>query len=180
MTARVLYLTYYKRYPDLWSNLVRVAETVALTRSALAAIQFMDSFVNAEWALVDEELMPSLPSEAELSQMRGGVAAPSSGVAAMLFERGVAEVVLPYVLAPPKSFNFSTQTRSPFDDSEDPARSVTKAKSRLTTHILERLKEMEPTPEIQRIFEVFTKQVEANSRAEMTQGTGESVATMRR
>ena len=180
MIARVLYLVYYKSHPDLWSNMIRHADTVALTTSALAAIHFMDSFVDAEWSLVDKEIMPSLPSEDELSRSSGGHSAPSSGIEAMLFERGVAEIVFPYLLAPPKSFTLSRQDRPPSSDNADPAKAVAKAKSQLTIHILERLKRTEPSQEIQQIIEVFTKQVNANAVAERSQGTGENVATMRR
>ena len=180
ITARVLYFEYYKRHPELWSEIIRLAETIALTKSALAAIEFMDLFVDANWAPVDNEVVPSLPSEAELSKMRGGVAAPGSGIEAMLFERGVAEIVLPYILSPPKSFSIGRQARSSFDNSEDPTETVAKAKLQLITHILDRLKGMERTPEIEQILEVFTRQVEANTRVASTQGSGESVATMRR
>ena len=180
ISARVLYFEYYKRHPELWSEIIRLADTVALTKSALAAIDFMDHFVSADWAPVDKEVVPSLPSEAELFRMRAGVAAPASGLEAMLFERGVAEIVLPYLLSPPKSFSVGRQARSTFDNSEDPAETVAKAKSQLTTHLLDRLKGMERTPEIQQILDVFTRQVEANTRVVSTRGSGASVATMRR
>lgn len=180
MIARVLYSKYYKRHPDIWSNVIKLADTVALTASALAAIFFMDSFVDTTWALVDKGVMPMLPAEEELAQMRGGTPAPISGIDVMLFERGVAEIVLPYVLTPPKSFSIVRHSHASFNNSEDPAQTVAKAKTNLTTHILECLKRMEPNQETRQILEVFTKQVDANTRAASNQGAGESVATMRR
>ena len=180
MTKRVLYLYYYERNPGLWLNLVKVAETVALTTPALAAINLMMGFAIADWEVVDKSVTTSLPSEEELSRMRGGAAAPSSGIDALIFERGVAEIILPYVLAPPKSSGLGVQARGSFSDGKDPAQTVAKAKSELTTCILDRLQEKERTPEIEQMLEVFTRQVDKNLRAEVTQEAGDSVATMRR
>ena len=180
MIKRLLYLYYYERNPGLWSHLVKVADTVALTHPALAAVNFMIAFAVADWEVVDKHVMPSLPSEEELSRMRGGVAAPTSGIDALIFERGVAEIVLPYVLAPPRSFSLSVQARASSIHGKDPTQTIAKAKSELTSCILDLLQKKERTPEMEQMLEVFTRQVERNSRTEVTQGPGESIATMRR
>lgn len=180
MIARVLYLLYYTSHPSLWTDVVKLADAVALTAPALAAIRFLDSFVDAEWALVDRELMPNLPSEAELIPPHEGASHPIFGIEVMLFQHGVAKTVLPYLFSPPKTF--SRQDPPALDGSEDPVKTVARAKLQLTAHILQRLERMEATPDIKTITETFQKLV-ANNAAKAhghVQDAGQSVATMRR
>lgn len=111
--ARVLYLYYINYHHDLWINIVEVADVLAMQDTALAAIAFIRTVIEANWDVIASaaelgELYGSrfpLPLESEVVQLgpsRTGVL-PSSGVWALLIPPALT-AVLPYLLKPPQTY----------------------------------------------------------------------------
>ena len=177
MTARVLYFLYYKGHRStLWTNMVIVADTVALTSAALMAIHFMGSFVNANWKTLPPDInerVPQLMSEDQLSAIMGSNGSlPKTGLEAMLFEANAARTVLPWILAPARKFN------NPLGGWRGDVQVAT-AKHDLADSILKGMKKMPPSPELQQILEAFDRRV-AQGPLGGTSHVGETVATMER
>lgn len=107
--ARALYFLYLQHNPQMWVDVVKGAETVALKDAALAAIALVDAVINASWAPLPsgEGTTNSsfLPTETELARRcQSSQPLPPSGVLAILAPPSI-EAVLPYLLRPAQTFS---------------------------------------------------------------------------
>ncbi|KAI9851178.1 MAG: hypothetical protein M1838_004287 [Thelocarpon superellum] len=111
--SRALYFCWLNRTPGFWPDVVRHAETMVLPEMALAALEFMAAIIDASWALLpdappgdDPETDVRHPTEVELRLLFGATSPlglPTTGLEAIL-SPPVADVVLPYLCSPPKTF----------------------------------------------------------------------------
>ena len=110
--ARALYFRYLEKFPQLWTQVVKVAETVALKDTALAAIDLVSAVITAQWEPLpinpganNSNSQYFLPSETELSQKcHSNQPLPPSGVLAILATPAL-QAVIPYLLRPAQSFS---------------------------------------------------------------------------
>ena len=95
-----------ERFPDFWEQIVTVADTVALTESALMTISVIRAVVMAEWYTLHMESSAStnyvLPLENELADMCDVEALPQSGYDAIMTKPGLG-IIIPYLLRPTKN-----------------------------------------------------------------------------
>jgi hypothetical protein len=111
--ARVLYLLYLNEHPDIWNNVVVVADILAMPDIALAAISSIKAVLTANWEVVTSDDSSALvsssrfrvPTEAQVSRLgpaaRGTL--PASGLWALLVPPALT-VVLPYLFKPPQTY----------------------------------------------------------------------------
>lgn len=110
--ARALYFRYLDNFPQLWTRVIRAAETIALKDTALAALDLIGAVITARWAPLPTNSETnnfnsqfSLPSEPELSQKcHSNRPLPPSGITAVL-ETPALEAVIAYLLRPAQSFS---------------------------------------------------------------------------
>ena len=109
--ARALYFLYTERYPDFWTQLINVAETVALKDVALAAIRLMGSIIAARWTPLSSttpdvssssHLLPTEQQLADKCHFSGNL--PPSGVLTIMSSPAL-DVVLPYLLRSAQTFS---------------------------------------------------------------------------
>lgn len=85
--ARVLYYSYLEQNPNMWQDVVKAAETVALKEAALAAIALMKAVVTAEWSPLPSDgdgAQPELPTEMQLAERcRSSRPLPPTGLLAI-------------------------------------------------------------------------------------------------
>ena len=110
--ARVNYLLYIHEHPSFWTNVTTAAETVALSDTAVAAMELMGAFVTASWAPLPTQKDPNallqLPLEIELSSKyaRNGVELlPNFPWEALLLHPQRSAAVLPFLIKPPQLAN---------------------------------------------------------------------------
>lgn len=116
--ARALYTVYLSYHSDLYTDLVRHANTIALPNKAIAAINFITSIATANWSPLPTlnsyhtttlpKTIASLPSESTLAAMlptNSTTSEPTAptGIGALL-QHPVREVVFPFLLRPPQTF----------------------------------------------------------------------------
>lgn len=106
--ARALYYLYFNQYPQLWQDVVKAAETVALKDAALAAIALIQAVLNASWGPLPSDTSDSqsgLPTETRLAEIcHASQPLPSSGLLAILAPPAL-EIVLPYLFRPAQTFS---------------------------------------------------------------------------
>ncbi|KAL8686936.1 MAG: hypothetical protein Q9218_006753 [Villophora microphyllina] len=106
--ARALYFLYLERNPNLWRDVVKAAETVALKETALAAIALIKSIITSNWGPLHSDNYRAefaLPTEAQLAeQCHSAQHLPPTGTLAILAPP-VMETVLPYLLRPAQTFS---------------------------------------------------------------------------
>ncbi len=190
MSARVLYLKYVERYPNFWEKVIQIADDEYNPTPALSAINFMYALVDADWEPVDQSLVPYLPSEEELLDMREAIKNPRSGLEAMLVESGMTMPIATYFFSTTKPQDRNRpEVRRPIASPMDSiSSSVPMVKVQLTIHIRDLL-EKEVMREghaemMEDLLRGFNEKVQSNARdmREKTavQGGTDSVATMRR
>ena len=104
--ARALYFLYLRGDCLLWNRVVQAAETLALKEPAVAANNFIRSFINSEWEAISDDSFSSsrsepayyVKSEQHLSDICGGPLPPSSVLA--ILSSPALENVIPYLLRP--------------------------------------------------------------------------------
>ncbi|KAL8944134.1 MAG: hypothetical protein Q9216_000639 [Gyalolechia sp. 2 TL-2023] len=106
--ARALYYLYFDQYPQLWQDVVKAAETVALKDAALAAIALIEAVINSSWGALPSnanEGPSELPSEAQLADAcHCSQPLPPTGLLAILAPPAL-ETVLPYLFRPAQTFS---------------------------------------------------------------------------
>ncbi|KAI4136477.1 MAG: hypothetical protein L6R39_007766, partial [Caloplaca ligustica] len=106
--ARALYFLYLNHNPQMWHEVVKGAETVALKDVALAAISLIEAVITASWAPLPpahQDDLPLLPTEHELAeQCHSPQPLPPSGILAILASPAL-ETVLPCLLRPAQTFS---------------------------------------------------------------------------
>ncbi|KAL9004703.1 MAG: hypothetical protein Q9188_002478 [Gyalolechia gomerana] len=106
--ARALYYLYFNQYPQLWQDVVKAAETVALKDAALAAIALMEAFISASWGPLPsraDDGPSELPTETQLAETcHSSQALPPTGLLAILAPPAL-ETVLPYLFRPAQTFS---------------------------------------------------------------------------
>lgn len=114
--ARALYYLYFHQYPQLWQDVVKAAETVALKDAALAAIGLIEAVINSSWGPLPSNALGSLsepppglpiglPTEAQLAEKcHSSQPLPPSGLLAILVSPTL-EIVLPYLFRPAQTFS---------------------------------------------------------------------------
>ena len=108
--ARVIYFLYLRKYPSFWSHLTKIADTVALSNVALAAIRFIEAFLLTNWTPLPSEMDPNaliqLPLTNSNTSLRNEIdSLPISAFEALLFDDTASTQVVPFLLAPPQSSN---------------------------------------------------------------------------
>ncbi|KAF2153302.1 hypothetical protein K461DRAFT_225108 [Myriangium duriaei CBS 260.36] len=104
--ARALYYLYIAKYnPNIFSDLVSHADSIALTDTALAAINVIHAVINSNWAPLPPSPVRRMISEADLlSQLPNPPpATPNSGPEAIIAPPSM-EHTLPYLIKPARSF----------------------------------------------------------------------------
>jgi hypothetical protein len=98
--ARVLFLQYLGRHPNLFGDLVTIASLVAVKNTAKAALNLIHTLIETAWTSQNEEELAHLPSEPQLqSQCRvyGSTPLPKNGMSALLLPPAISTVI-PYLL----------------------------------------------------------------------------------
>lgn len=112
--ARALYFLYIQLSPDLWEQVVRAANIIALKEVALAAIGLMSAVLNANWALLPSEGNSPyrIPTEDELAT-RCHSTRPMAryGAEAMISSKSAMDAIIPYLLETTQTFNNSVGAR---------------------------------------------------------------------
>lgn len=110
--ARILYFTYLNHKPNFWNDIVAAADILVMKDAALAAINFMNSVVTANWQPLPPASHVSsgssrfqLPSEEGLGQFSpaGSGLLPLTGAWAVLTPPALT-TLLPYLFKPPRSY----------------------------------------------------------------------------
>ncbi len=105
--ARALCLMYSLRYPQWFERLVSIAETIAMTDAALAAISLITAIMTAKWKAAPQTPGVgrhgfSILSEQQLVRMFGAPL-PTTGMEFLLQPEGLRTVVQ-YLCLPPQTF----------------------------------------------------------------------------
>ena len=131
--SRILYFLYLKQRPDLWSNTIKAAETIALKDAAVAAGHLVLGIITADWDPFEnflsssqlDESMFRLRSEQAFADSMGTRSLPPSGFLAILTSPAL-EVVVSWLLGPAqKSSNLGVGGKG---DAEGAANSVAQVK----------------------------------------------------
>ncbi|KAI9704472.1 MAG: hypothetical protein M1820_005546 [Bogoriella megaspora] len=157
--ARALFYLYFSHRPNLFSDIVSHAETIAIKEKALAAINFIASIATAEWAQ-DSDGGDSIPTDSELASMmpQPSLATTNTGALAILTPPSL-EYTLPYLLKPAQSFTNLVGGRG---DTESAAYTVAMEKFdalKALQSSLRSLVEKENVPEYSEILGVIDKRV---------------------
>lgn len=151
--ARLLYFYYLQHHRDFWSQVITIAEIIALKDTALAAIGLLSAVVTAVWAPLPTQLASntapegsvteiterfSLPTEQRAQDILGAPvdSLPPSGILAILSSPTV-DFILPYLLRPAQSFSNLVGGRG---DVESAAYQIATAKFDLLTLFYHHLK----------------------------------------
>ncbi|KAL8798901.1 MAG: hypothetical protein Q9182_006301 [Xanthomendoza sp. 2 TL-2023] len=159
--ARTLYWLYLDQYSNLWQDVVKAGETVALKNAALASIGLIDAVVNANWATLPsdpDEGLYSLPTEKQLAEnCYSSQPLPASGLLAMLAPPAL-EAVLPYLLRPAQTF--SNLVGGGKGDVESAAYRVATAKFDVLVSLKSKLqKYVQETGQLNEVIEVVDKRL---------------------
>lgn len=159
--ARTLYWLYLDQYPNLWQDVVKAAETVALKDTALAAIALIHAVINASWESLPsepDEGRYDLPTEKQLAEKcHSSQPLPASGLLAMLAPPAL-EVVLPYLLRPAQTFG--NLVGGGKGDVESAAYRVAAGKFDVLMSMQSRLKEyVQESGELKEVVEVVDKRL---------------------
>ncbi|KAL8686848.1 MAG: hypothetical protein Q9224_005321 [Gallowayella concinna] len=159
--ARTLYWLYLDQYSNLWQDVVKAGETVALKDAALASIALIDAIVNANWATLpsaSDEGPYSLPTEKQLAEnCHSSQPLPATGLLAMLAPPAL-EAVLPYLLRPAQTF--SNLVGGGKGDVESAAYRVAAAKFDVLVSLKSRLVEyVQETGQLNEVVEVIDKRL---------------------
>ena len=130
--ARVFFLLYIHRFPNLFSVLVSTAGTVALTEQALSALGTIAAIITARWAPLpadppEEQARYVLPSEHQLKSLLRRppqTRLPATGLDVMV-QPPAAREVIPFLCQKPEAYRNLVGGRG---DSESAAFRVAKAK----------------------------------------------------
>ncbi|KAJ5223532.1 hypothetical protein N7468_008074 [Penicillium chermesinum] len=110
--ARMLYFIYLNHNPTFWSDIVAAADILVMKDAALAAINFMDAIVTANWqplppaSHVSGSSRFQLPFEENLGRLSPASSGllPLTGAWAILTPPALT-TLLPYLFKPPRSYN---------------------------------------------------------------------------
>ncbi|KAL8870619.1 MAG: hypothetical protein Q9174_003380 [Haloplaca sp. 1 TL-2023] len=106
--ARALYYLYLEDNPDMWHNVVKTADTIALKKEALAAIALIKAVITADWSALPsapDPANPTLPTESKLAEKcQSPQGLPLTGILAICAEPTLSTVV-PYLLRPAQTFS---------------------------------------------------------------------------
>lgn len=161
--ARVSYFNYVKQNPLYWTHVVQIADTIALTDAALAALDLMRRFISTKWTAMLHEPAPSnrhitMPSETELAtRLNSGQPLPMSGLEVLVFEAQTGPMFLDYLFQPPKVF--SNVVGGGRGDTTNAAYKVAAAKYDVLIAVHEQLRREQPRPEITTMLEVLTRKI---------------------
>ncbi|KAL8957786.1 MAG: hypothetical protein Q9183_005968, partial [Haloplaca sp. 2 TL-2023] len=99
-TARVLYYLYLEQNPDMWQDVVKAAETIALKETALASIALIKAVITANWTALPDPSQHNLPTEKQLAEKCGSHQnlAPTGILA--IFTPPTLSTVIRYLLRP--------------------------------------------------------------------------------
>ena len=181
-SARALYFRYADKHPQLWTHVVKAAETVALKDTALAALDLLGAVITAQWAPLPtkEENEPltrydTLPLEIELSRMCHTVyPLPPSGILTILAQPAL-ETVVPYLLRPAQSFSNLVGGRG---DTESAAYQVAVRKYEVLGMFYRELQKVaDSTGQMEEIVEAASKRL-ARGPMGGASDVGSSVGTM--
>ncbi|KAL8810034.1 MAG: hypothetical protein Q9200_002909 [Gallowayella weberi] len=159
--ARALYWLYLDQYSNLWQDVVKAGETVALKDAALASIALIDAVVKANWATLPSdsgEGSNNLPTEKQLAERcHSSQPLPASGLLAMLAPPAL-EAVLPYLLRPAQTF--SNLVGGGKGDVESAAYRIAAAKFDVLVSLRSKLKKyVQETGQLNEVIEVVDKRL---------------------
>ncbi|PYH98998.1 hypothetical protein BO71DRAFT_394782 [Aspergillus ellipticus CBS 707.79] len=111
--ARALYFMYTNHHTNFWTDVVAIADILAMKDVSLASISLMKAIIEANWQVLTGEIISSVPGSTRyqlpteqaleaLSPAAQGVL-PSSGAWAALTPPALT-ILLPYLFKPPRSY----------------------------------------------------------------------------
>ncbi|KAL8732292.1 MAG: hypothetical protein Q9166_002864 [cf. Caloplaca sp. 2 TL-2023] len=159
--ARALYWLYLDQYPNLWQDVVKAAETVALKDAALASIALIHAVIKASWDPLPSDIdggSSSLPTEEQLAdKCHASQPLPPSGILAILTPPAL-EAVLPYLLRPAQTF--SNLVGGGKGDVESAAYRVAAAKFDVLVSLKAKVKEyMQETGQLKEVIDVIDRRL---------------------
>lgn len=186
--SRILYFLYLKQRPDLWSNTIKAAETIALKDAAVAAGRLVFCIITADWGPFEnllsssqlDESMFRLRSEQSFADSMGTRDLPPTGFLAILTSPAL-ESIVPWLLQPAqKSSNLGVGGKG---DVEGAANSVAQVKYDALQSLYRRLQEYTmahgTNAEWQSILAQMSKRL-AQGRWGGSTGVGGRIATTER
>ena len=186
--SRILYFLYLKQRPDIWSNTIKAAETIALKDAAVAAGRLVFCVITADWEPFEnilsssqlDESMFRLRSEQSFAESMRTRDLPPTGFLAILTSPAL-ESVVPWLLQPAqRSSNLGVGGKG---DIEGAANSVAQVKYDALQSLYERLQKYTMThgtnTEWQSILAQMSKRL-AQGRWGGGTGIGGRIATTER
>ncbi|KAL8968840.1 MAG: hypothetical protein Q9183_002283, partial [Haloplaca sp. 2 TL-2023] len=157
-TARALYYLYLEQNPDMWQDVVKAAETIALKEAALASIALINAVITANWTALPDPSRPNLPTEKQLAEKCGShqTLAPTGILA--IFTPPALSTVIPYLLRPGQTF--SNLVGGGKGDVESAAYRVAAAKHDVLLSLKPRLQEVaQESSQFQDVLAVINKRL---------------------
>lgn len=101
--ARVLTSLYYNKNPSMFSDLVSLAETIAISETAIAALTLLRAIITSNWSPSSSSNPPEInPEDPTYTRIISHF--PVSGLAAIL-DPTISGPVLPYLIKPATKYS---------------------------------------------------------------------------